>query len=198
MTTRRTFTFGLLFLGAGAWLASPCPALAAKSQKNGKRRRPTARRRAPAPADPNDPVGKLTTIYNRAMKDVDGRVVTLSLAKDDRKSQFSSALADLWDKADAKPKRSAEEGDPIDFDPVTNSQGLTVKTFTVVTEKEDENRATLAVTIKADVPRDTPAENVIRYDFVREDGRWKIDDIKSVMGGKPWSIVQVLTKYVEK
>ncbi|MGZ3411675.1 MAG: DUF3828 domain-containing protein [Xanthobacteraceae bacterium] len=194
MTTRRTFIIGMVTIGGA--LLSATDAFAAKSKKKAKRRRPG--RRAAAPADPNDPVGKLTAVYNRALKDVDGRVVTLPLGKDFREQQFSASLVELWTQADAKPKISDEEGGAIDFDPVTNSQGLTVKSFTIATEKEDDSSAALAVTIKTEVPRESPAENIIKYDFVREGGRWKIDNISSVSEGKPWSLKGVLTRYLMK
>jgi hypothetical protein len=28
----------------------------------------------------------------------------------------------------------------------------------------------------------------VRYDFVREDGQWKIDDIKGFADGRPWGV----------
>ena len=179
--------------GSVALLFSVEGARAAKGTKRGKRR--PAKRSAPFPN--LDPTATVTGIYQRAMKDVDGRVVTLSLVKEDRPLQFSAALVALWDKVDAKPKVSEDDVGPIDFDPVTNSQGLTVKSFTVATEKRDDTSETLAVTIKTDQPRNSPDENIIRYNFVREDGRWKIDDISSITDGKPWSLAQLLARSVK-
>jgi hypothetical protein len=37
-------------------------------------------------------------------------------------------------------------------------------------------------------PRAKPADNVIRYSLVRDDGQWKIDDIAGASDGEPWSI----------
>jgi hypothetical protein len=43
-------------------------------------------------------------------------------------------------------------------------------------------------------PRAKPADNIIRYDFVRDDGRWKIDDISGSTDGEAWSIRGMLTE----
>ena len=32
------------------------------------------------------------------------------------------------------------------------------------------------------------ADKAIRYNFVRDDGQWKIDDISGASDGEPWSI----------
>jgi hypothetical protein len=39
-----------------------------------------------------------------------------------------------------------------------------------------------------------PSDQIIRYDFVREAGGWKIDDIKSTADDEPWSIRGPLTE----
>jgi hypothetical protein len=33
----------------------------------------------------------------------------------------------------------------------------------------------------------------VRYDFVRDNGDWKIDDITGASDGEPWSIRDMLT-----
>jgi len=37
-------------------------------------------------------------------------------------------------------------------------------------------------------PRKSPADDVVHYDFAREGGGWKIDDIKGSADGEAWSI----------
>jgi hypothetical protein len=188
LITRRALAFASIAL-----LMGPQGAFAAKKPKRTKTRRPRIIRES----TDQGPETIVAGIYKRATKDIDGRVVTLSFAKEDRGRIFSAALASALTKADAKPKANQEDAGPIDFDPVTNSQGLTVKSFSIATEKREANNATLAVTIVADQVRDSPDENVIRYDFIREDGQWKIDDIQSKMNGKQWSVMQLLKRWLE-
>ena len=41
-------------------------------------------------------------------------------------------------------------------------------------------------------PLRKPADRTVRYDFVREAGDWKTDDIKGASDGEPWSIREML------
>ena len=86
----------------------------------------------------------------------------------------------------------------IDLAPVTKSQDLDVKSFKVVSKKSEANKATVTVTLTArHSARKNSADDIIRYDFVRETGAWKIDDIRSAVDGKPWSIRQLLVNYLK-
>jgi hypothetical protein len=38
-----------------------------------------------------------------------------------------------------------------------------------------------------------PADQTVRYEFVRDAGAWKIDDIKGASDDEPWSIRGLLT-----
>ena len=55
-----------------------------------------------------------------------------------------------------------------------------MKSFKVTAEKQEADKATIAVTIESHQreARANPADKTIRYDFVQEAGQWKIDDIK--------------------
>ena len=37
----------------------------------------------------------------------------------------------------------------------------------------------------------------MRYEFVREAGQWKIDDIKGAIDGSPWSIRGMLADFTQ-
>jgi hypothetical protein len=141
----------------------------------------------------DDPVGILTAIYARvaAGKGDSGGMFVIQKAA--RTKYLSNGLISLWAKADARTKKG--DSGPIDFDPVTNSQDPDVKSFTVAAGKQEADKATLAVTIESHQPeaRAKPADKTIRYDFVREAGQWKIDDIKGAVDGRPWSIRALLT-----
>jgi Protein of unknown function (DUF3828) len=171
MITRRT----LVFCGATGLLAA------------------VSRRAFAAPPTPNDPLAIVNAIYVRAAKGKgDGGGGFLVDSKATRAKNLSKSLAALWIKADAHTPKG--DVGPVDFDPVTNSQDPDVKSFTVASEKSDTAGATIAVTITGtNAPRAKAADAVIRYDFVRDAGQWKIDDIRGAEDGKPWSLRGMLS-----
>ena len=146
----------------------------------------TLPRAALAAAD--DPAGIVTAIYTRAAKgkgDAGGGFVIVNKAA--RAKYLSKSLVALWAKADARTPKG--DVGPVDFDPVTNSQDPDVKSFKVVAEKQEADKATIAVTIDGHQgPRPKAADQTMRYEFVRETRLWKIDDIKGTADGEPWSI----------
>ena len=136
----------------------------------------------------DDPAGIITAIYTRAAKgkgDTGGAFVFENKAA--KANYLSKSLIALWAKADARTRKG--DVGPVDFDPVTNSQDPDVKSFKVAVEKQEADKATIAVTIDGHQgSRIKPADGTIRYDFVRDAGQWKIDDIRGSAEGKPWSI----------
>ena len=146
-----------------------------------------------AASSANDPLAIVNAIYARAAKgkgDGGGGFVIESKAA--KAKYLSKSLVALWAKADAHTPKG--DVGPIDFDPVTNSQEPDVKSFNAVAEKLDADKATIAVTITGrGAPRAKPADRVLRYDFVRDAGQWKIDDISGASDGEPWSIRGMLT-----
>ena len=136
----------------------------------------------------DNPAGILTAIYTRAAKgkgDGGGGFVIENKAA--KAKYLSKSLVALWAKADARTPKG--DVGPVDFDPVTNSQDPDVKSFKVSAEKQEADKATIAVAIDAHQgPRPKPTDQTMRYDFVREAGQWKIDDVKGTADGKPWSI----------
>lgn len=109
-----------------------------------------------------------------------------------RAKYLSNSLATLCAKADARTRKG--DAEPVDFDPVTNSQDPDVQSFRITAEKPGADRATMAVTIEAHQSdaRSKAADKTIRYDFVFEAGQWKIDDIKGAVDGSPWSVRALL------
>ena len=148
--------------------------------------------RALAALATDDPASIVTGIYTRAAQgkgDAGGNFVVGN--KVARSKYLSKSLAALWAKADARTRKG--EAGPIDFDPVTNSQDPDVKSFKVTAEKQEGDKATVAVTIEGHQgPRPKPSDQTVRYQLVREDGQWKIDDIKGSADGRPWSIRSIL------
>ena len=144
------------------------------------------------PPSANDPVAIVTAVYTRAAKgkgDSGGGFVIESKAA--KAKYLSRSLIELWAKADAHTPKG--DVGPVDFDPVTNSQDPDVKSFKVEAEKLETDKAVIAVTITG---RNTPprkgADQVVRYAFVHEGDKWKIDDIKGASDGEPWSIRAML------
>ena len=150
-----------------------------------------------APPSPSDPVGIINAIYARAAKGKgDGGGAFIMENKAAKAKYFSKSLIELWAKADAHTPKG--DVPPIDFDPVTNSQEPDVKSFKVVAEKLDADKALIAVTISGRMPRAKPSDNTIRYNFVREDGKWKIDDISGTIDGEAWSIRDMLSESLKE
>ena len=146
-----------------------------------------------APQADNDPLAIVNAIYARAAKgkgDTGGGFVIENKAA--KAKYLSKALVALWAKADAHTPK----GDigSVDFDPVTNSQEPDVKSFTATLEKQEADKAVVAVTIASQgAPRTKAIDNTIRYTLIRDDGQWKIDDIAGASDGEPWSIRGMLT-----
>ena len=148
------------------------------------------RARAAQPS-PNDPVAILNAIYTRAAKGKgDGGGAFVIENKAAKAKYLSKSLIELWARADA----NTPKGDvgPIDFDPVTNSQEPDVKSFKVEAEKLEADKAVIAVTISGRMPRAKATDNIVRYNFVRDDKQWKIDDISGTLDGEAWSIRDIL------
>jgi Protein of unknown function (DUF3828) len=146
----------------------------------------------------DDPAGILTAIYTRVAKgkgDSGGAFVFETKAA--KAKYLSKSLIALWVKADARRRKG--DGGPVDFDPITNSQDPDVKSFKVVAEKQEaDDRAIIAVMIDSHQRRPAKAaDQTIRYDFVREAGGWKIDEIKGAVDGEAWSLRAVITDFLK-
>jgi hypothetical protein len=148
----------------------------------------SSRRALAAPPTASDPVAIVTAIYTLAAKGKgDGGGAFVIENKAAKAKYLSKSLVALWAKADAHTPKG--DVGPVDFDPVTNSQEPDVKSFKVVATSRKAEKAVIAVTITGrNAPPRKPADQTVRYDFVRDAGDWKIDDIKGASDGEPWSI----------
>ena len=166
MITRRT-------LVASALLLASAPALA-------------------APQRVRDPFALLADIYRRDQTgDYEG---AFGLDPRERRTYLSKALIDLWSKADAKVPQG--DAGPIDWDVTTNSQGMEVGGYRVTVARQDAEHVDLIVTLTAKTPwvRKSPDENIIRYHFIRERGRWVIDDIRGADDAADKGLKSLLTR----
>jgi hypothetical protein len=115
--------------------------------------------------------------------------MAFGLDRKERHQYFSKSTAELWDFADGKSNPNGEEIGAIDFDITTNSQGADVKTWSIVSNRIDGGAATVVVKLELDNwIRNSPDDDVIRYSFVLEDGRWLIHDVASAADGEPWTL----------
>jgi hypothetical protein len=141
----------------------------------------------------SDPATIVRAIYQEATK---GKGDGGSFILDDkslRRRLLSKSLLAALTQAEAKVE-PGDEG-PVDFDPVTNAQDSVVKSFSVASEKQDGDSAVIAVTLidrKDARPPSSAADLIVRYDFVREGNRWKINDIRGAVDGEPWSLQKML------
>ena len=144
-----------------------------------------------------DPVAIINAIYARAAKGKgDGGGTFIIENKAAKAKYLSKSLIELWAKADAHTPKG--DVPPIDFDPVTNSQDPDVKSFKVVAEKLEADKAVVVATITGHLLRFKVSDNTVRYDFVREDGKWKIDDISGTIDGEAWSIRGLLNESLKE
>lgn len=142
----------------------------------------------------NDPLAIVNGIYTQVTSgngDLGGAFMLNSKAA--KAKYFSRSLIALWARADAHTPKG--DVGPVDFDPATNSQDPSVKSFTANAEKMDSSMATITVKLTrgSEQPRSNPADDILRYDFVRDGGHWKIDDIRGASDGKPWSLRRMMT-----
>jgi len=152
---------------------------------------------AASPAPPSDPLAIVNAIYARVTKGKgDGGGAFVIESKAAKAKYLSKSLVKLWAAADDHTPKG--DVGPVDFDPVTNSQEPDVKSFKAEAEKLEANKAVIAVTIVSRTPLLRPADNLIRYNFVREGGQWKIDDISGSSDGEAWSIRDMLTESLKE
>jgi hypothetical protein len=137
-------------------------------------------------ANARDPLATMRAIYQDAVK---GQMPSW-IDKGLRAQYLSRSLVALWAKTD-KRIVPGDEG-PIDFDIVTDTNGLELSDFSLAVEKQDAKTATIAVTLIYKEGDASPKPKVQRYNLVLEGGQWKIDEIR----GDKWSVRDLLTNFL--
>jgi hypothetical protein len=154
---------------------------------------------APAFAGGADPSRFIASIYAGGREDA---VWTQWLSGAKRGAWLSRDLAALWSRCDASAHKAKDELGPLDFDVATNSQlgWESFKGFSVSVVSQSDGQAVVNARLETGpntVPRKIDSDNVIRYDLVQEGGAWKIDDVRSTVDGKPWSLRELLKNYLK-
>jgi hypothetical protein len=98
---------------------------------------------------------------------------------------FSKALLRAWNAADARNRK----GDVgwLDFDIMSNSQDPSVNGLRINVAGASATSSMVAAAFRFDTDPKSEVTRVF-YDFVLEDGTWKIDDIRGGTGGDQWSV----------
>ncbi len=158
---------------AAALLALAAPALAATTRD---------------PADPRAPVAARYAIEKT------GQAPLATPAR--RAAALTRGLAAMWDRAEAGARRGG--GVAIDFDVVSNSQGAAVKSYALAVSARAANRATVVATIDpGDWGRASARENVITFSLLRQNGRWRVDNVSGVAEPHAWSLRDLLVQALE-
>lgn len=142
--------------------------------------------RAALAADSRDPVAVIAAIYRAAVRGAGPSWIE----KSERARDLSRSLVALW--AETDRKRVAGDEGPIDFDLVADTNGLTLTGFSLAVEKQDDKTATVAATLAYKEGNPRPQPSIVRYDLVRENGQWKIDEIR----GAHWSARAMLKLFL--
>lgn len=131
----------------------------------------------------------LKGIYREAVKGT-----TSGWLEPERRSTYlSRSLLELWAKSDAK-KTPQDGAEPFDFDLTTDTNALELAGFEIKVERERPNAAVLAVKLNYRKPYYRPGPPaVVTYDFIREDGRWRIDNFRT----RTWSVRDMLSDWLK-
>lgn len=154
---------------------------------------------APAVAGGADPSRFVSSIYAGGREDA---VWTQWLSAAKRGAWLSRDLAALWRRCDASARKAKDELGPLDFDIATNSQlgWESFKGFKVSVVSQGGGHAVVDARLETGantIPRKIDSDNVVRYDLVQEGGAWRIDNVRSTVDGKPWSLRELLTGYLK-
>ena len=146
---------------------------------------PTAKS-ASAPVAVEEPRDIVAALYRLAAAEAK-KVAPLSPFYDRkaREKYFSKSFDLLVTGVETK---AAHDGDAsLDFDPISASQDAELQKVTLKTDLLGLSKAVVsAAFLNHKLP------TVVTYDFVKEDGAWKIDDIKGTTEKEAWSVRKIL------
>lgn len=136
------------------------------------------------------PSAMLRSIYREAV-----RGASSDWLEPQRRGRFlSKSLLGLWAKSDAKKQPEGDVG-PIDFDLTTDTNALELAGFDITVERASAHAAVLAVKLSYRKPYYRPGPPaVVTYDFIREDGRWRVDNFHT----PGWSVRDLLRRWLRE
>jgi hypothetical protein len=102
-----------------------------------------------------------------------------------RKKFFSKAFDALITTSEEAAAR--DKAAMIDFDPITASQDPEVQKVTLKTDVLELGKATVSASFV-----NRGQATVVSYDFIKQDGDWRVDDIKGTTEKEAWSVRKIL------
>lgn len=139
-----------------------------------------------APVVVQEPRDVVDAIYRLAALDLKKAAPTSPFySRETRAKYFSKGFDLLITSAETK---AAHDGDAIlDFDPISASQDAELKKVTLKTDVIELGKAVVSASFS-----NHGQPTVVTYDFVKDDGDWKIDDIKGTTEKEAWSVRKIL------
>ena len=139
-----------------------------------------------APVEVQEPRDVVDAIYRLAAAELKKPNPTSPFySRGAREKYFSKGFDLLVTSAEIK---AAHDGDAmLDFDPVSASQDAELQKVTLKTDVVELGRAVVSASFA-----NHGQPTVVTYDFVKEDGDWKIDDIKGTTEKEAWSVRKIL------
>ena len=109
--------------------------------------------------------------------------------RETRARWFTGAVVKLWNAADAKAEKDGDIG-PVDFDLLTASQDPRVGRVAIEPRETRPDAATVRVDLFATKKARPGAKPYSSLELVlkRENGGWRIDDVKEVSGAYTWTL----------
>lgn len=140
---------------------------------------------ATTPATVEEPRDIVDAIYKAAAADVKkGRAGPFE-NRAMREAYFSKGFDVAVTAAETK---AAHDGDTVlGFDPISATQDAELKKVTLKTDVLELNRAVVSASFM-----NHGQPTVVTYDFVKEGGAWKVDDIKGTTEKEAWSVRKIL------
>lgn len=133
---------------------------------------------APVRADePSDLINRIYDYYLHPNPDA-------APLEDDR-SLFTKRLNGLFDTYFANA--GGDEVGPLDFDPFISAQDYELKDFSITSESVDGDAATISVAFM-----NFDYRSALTYSLLREDGAWRVEDIRSDNPDDSWLLSALL------
>lgn len=167
-------------------LASLCIALFAAASAAQTTTAPKAAQKA-APIAAEEPRDIVAQIYKLAAADVTkGKRASPFTDRKVRERYFSKSFDVLISAAETK---AAHDGDPVlGFDPISATPDAELKKVVLKTDVLELGKAVVSATFS-----NHGLPTVVSYDFKKDDGEWKINDIKGTTEKEAWSVRKILT-----
>ena len=139
-----------------------------------------------APVAAEEPRDVVDTLYKTAIAELKKTKGTSPFYNRTVREKYFSKNFDLL--ITAAETKAAHAGDAIlDFDPISAAQDAEMQKVTLKTDVLEPGKAVVSA---AFLNHKQPT--VVTYDFVQEDGSWRVNDIKGTTEKEAWSVRKIL------